>query len=899
MDLVRNISISELKSYVTASRACKFGQTYELDAKFGALELDFSVFNTADICNVYVRRKSGNGQSIINDKETSILSKSRQNLQIQLDSSKKLIIKRTQNSLGIIEILSIDLYTSGTNGESKVSEWKNTLNRCKSYKCIRIVDGRLYASEGALVEADNIAQVSTNPPNMFKLSDGNVKFLGTCEITELQINSERQNVPVLYQHIGDAPAPITLQPIAHKVITSMTNEQSSDSLPIYNVLYEAAPSHLFRLNAIKDSKFNGKSIILGVNGKITIPIQEIHPNSNYIVIIEASKTIGNGKLTAYIQSAQGVEPAFAFCSEVHRAINLRVSSSNIPEDGMFKLVIARPDSSTGEVAISKVILIADQNYKLPIKYRPPPYQSPVYDDNSIKSTIISNKLAPVKLRNEIDLRPGKDRKFVIIIPSYNNEGYVVKNLESALSQSYKNYRVIYIDDCSSDSTFETAKATIDRTGGNIRTNLVKNLTRVGALENLYNAIHSCADDEIVLTLDGDDWLAHNHVLNYLNQAYNSGDVWMTYGQYENSNDRAIGTCQQIPNNIIDKNGFRGYAWCSSHLRTFYAWLFKKINRDDLMADGRFYSMTWDFAMMFPMLEMAGQHSRFMNDILYIYNLNNPLNDHKVDRRLQAQLDKSIRNKQKYNTINISSDKNPNKTKIGLLLISTGKYHSFIDPLISSADRYFFNTDDFEVSYFLFSDKEHDLGTHRNVTQIHIDHVPFPYATMDRFKHFTNNSDKFDGMDYLYYVDIDCLFMNAVSSEALGDLVGVRHCGYYSGGGTFENNTKSVFCRPLNNYKHYYGGGYQGGKKENYLQLAKWCYEKIEEDLKNNIIPIYHDETALNTYFSETPPTIELSPQYHYPQNAEHFIKEQPKMRYLADMLPIILLLEKDHKEIRS
>jgi hypothetical protein len=49
--------------------------------------------------------------------------------------------------------------------------------------------------------------------------------------------------------------------------------------------------------------------------------------------------------------------------------------------------------------------------------------------------------------------------------------------------------------------------------------LIRNPVRVGALENLYRCIHTCDDQEIVILLDGDDWLAHPRVLQTLNAVY--------------------------------------------------------------------------------------------------------------------------------------------------------------------------------------------------------------------------------------------------------------------------------------------------------------------------------------------------------------------------------------------
>ena len=104
---------------------------------------------------------------------------------------------------------------------------------------------------------------------------------------------------------------------------------------------------------------------------------------------------------------------------------------------------------------------------------------------------------------------------------------------------------------------------------------------------------------------------------------------------------------------MNNNLYRDSEWCSSHLRTFKHHLWSRIKKEDLLDNnGDFYRMAWDLAFMFPMLEMAGDRAKYINDILYIYNLGNPLNDHKVDGKLQQNLELEIRRKEKYNKVNI-------------------------------------------------------------------------------------------------------------------------------------------------------------------------------------------------------------------------------------------------------
>lgn len=240
------------------------------------------------------------------------------------------------------------------------------------------------------------------------------------------------------------------------------------------------------------------------------------------------------------------------------------------------------------------------------------------------------------------------KKFVIVIPSYQNSQWFEKNLGSVLAQNYEQFRVIYVDDCSPDGTGNLVEKYLEANNFSHKVKLIKNSQRVGAMENLYQMIHSCEDDEIIVTLDGDDWLAHPDVLTKLDQVYSDPNVWMTYGQYRSWPDNAIGCCKQIPNEVIERNGFRTYQWCSSHLRTYYTWLFKRIPKEDFLGpDGKIVPMTWDLYKMFPMLEMSGYRSKFIPDVLYIYNVETPINDSKVNLQLQQSLERVIRAKPKY------------------------------------------------------------------------------------------------------------------------------------------------------------------------------------------------------------------------------------------------------------
>ena len=247
----------------------------------------------------------------------------------------------------------------------------------------------------------------------------------------------------------------------------------------------------------------------------------------------------------------------------------------------------------------------------------------------------------------ITFRTDSEKPLVVVIPSYNNSRWYKQNVQSVFDQQYNNYRVLYIDDCSPDGTGELVENFVKECGQSGRVQLIKNTERKGALANLYYAIHSCADQSIIITLDGDDWFKHDQVLATINKAYADSNILMTYGQFETYPEGHLGICNEYPAKIIQANAFRQYKWLASHLRTFYAWLFKRVQLEDLQYDDTFFPVVWDQAFMFPMLEMAVGRCRFINEVLYVYNQANPINDYKVRMQEIVACERMIRSKQKY------------------------------------------------------------------------------------------------------------------------------------------------------------------------------------------------------------------------------------------------------------
>lgn len=221
------------------------------------------------------------------------------------------------------------------------------------------------------------------------------------------------------------------------------------------------------------------------------------------------------------------------------------------------------------------------------------------------------------------------KKFVFVICSRNNAQWVEQNLNSAACQEYPRdrFRFIYVDDNSSDDTVNQVTNWVNNHNEWDRFILIRNDSWQSIMPNHYKAAYLCEDDEIIVHLDGDDFIKHSWVLYLLNKVYSYDDVWLTYGQYENWPVAELGFSIDVPAHIAQQNQFREMGFWYSHLRTFYAWLFKKIALKDLIWKGSFIptTPTIDYLIMFPLMELAGNnHYRFISDGLYLYNRTNAL-----------------------------------------------------------------------------------------------------------------------------------------------------------------------------------------------------------------------------------------------------------------------------------
>lgn len=143
----------------------------------------------------------------------------------------------------------------------------------------------------------------------------------------------------------------------------------------------------------------------------------------------------------------------------------------------------------------------------------------------------------------------------IITPTYNCGNFISETIRSVQSQSYQNWEMIIIDDCSNDNTDGVVADFLDDT----RIKYIKNSVNSGAAVSRNRAIN-LAQGKWIAFLDSDD-LWDTHKLEKQLQFMISNQVDFSYTKYEEI-DESSHRCGVIVGGPkkITKVGMYAYCW---------------------------------------------------------------------------------------------------------------------------------------------------------------------------------------------------------------------------------------------------------------------------------------------------------------------------------------------------
>jgi glycosyltransferase involved in cell wall biosynthesis len=229
------------------------------------------------------------------------------------------------------------------------------------------------------------------------------------------------------------------------------------------------------------------------------------------------------------------------------------------------------------------------------------------------------------------------------------QDYIGFCLDSLRAQTMRRWEAfVTVDPCADD----TADRALVARGADSRIDIRVNSERRYAMSNLVHAIRrsGAGADDLIVVLDGDDWLATDRALERIVAEYQRRDCWMTYGSWiTNDPSRANLSAGRWPAYPEGTTRFRETLWLGTAVRSWKKWLWDLVDdRDFRDQQGNYFLVVEDQATMLPMLEMSGtDRARHIPDVLMIYNRITPHACGKVHPDLMRDTAAYVRSRPAY------------------------------------------------------------------------------------------------------------------------------------------------------------------------------------------------------------------------------------------------------------
>ena len=279
-----------------------------------------------------------------------------------------------------------------------------------------------------------------------------------------------------------------------------------------------------------------------------------------------------------------------------------------------------PTNISSLISVSSYFIISIPNH---------PYLSWIEQFKSLQYEYNQHLRLPLMNKDYKFIRYSVKEKFIFIIPSFQNEKWVERNLSSIIHQTVKNWFIYYINDKSNDKTLENVHKIVRKYKIEQKIKIINNKERRHQAYSRYIAYKDIDPEHILVLLDGDDWLFDEKVLEIIQTYYNKGTL-CTYGKavfYENGKvqKNKFLTQKSYPRNIIQNHSYRKFDWFNVHLRTCRSALLKNIPLSHLKdKNGKWLQHSTDMAEWFWIVEQSRGNVIFIDQPTYVYNRDNSL-----------------------------------------------------------------------------------------------------------------------------------------------------------------------------------------------------------------------------------------------------------------------------------
>ena len=230
------------------------------------------------------------------------------------------------------------------------------------------------------------------------------------------------------------------------------------------------------------------------------------------------------------------------------------------------------------------------------------------------------------------------KRFSVIISAYNIENYIKRAIDSVLSQTFRDFELIVINDCSKDSTLEKIKEYNDE-----RLILIDNEKNVG-LGAVRNLGIERATGEYIVHLDGDDTLYEDETLEKIDEVIGNdlpdivylgfkdvGGFNKTYlSTAENSTKKARLTCDinfSVPSKcwrrefLIENNiKFIENIYYEDMVYSTHATILAKTHKHGEFPSFKYYRNRAGSIMSTPSMRRCSDMYRMLSYLMDLYNI---------------------------------------------------------------------------------------------------------------------------------------------------------------------------------------------------------------------------------------------------------------------------------------
>ncbi len=130
----------------------------------------------------------------------------------------------------------------------------------------------------------------------------------------------------------------------------------------------------------------------------------------------------------------------------------------------------------------------------------------------------------------------------IFVPLYNASAFITQTLQSILDQTFQDWEVLVLDDCSTDDSFEVAKIFAQK---DTRFTILRNDKNLGMMQNWNKGIDLCKH-EFFVKLDADDIWENTFLEKSYNIMQQNSNVALIFTKFVNIDQDN----QKIPNSEI-------------------------------------------------------------------------------------------------------------------------------------------------------------------------------------------------------------------------------------------------------------------------------------------------------------------------------------------------------------